>query len=193
MLSFKNRKFGKKQILMLGSIFAVVCLLTYYFAFYPGSQDRYPLLPKETQVAKQDNKIKITADTNITQRIVYLKCNEEELITTKPAENIIGLTYQELQGVYSGWTIDKFDNLEVEMTLKVDSLCREHANNMFIGVKDGYVAVYYGRPGPKAILKEVTALPVTHVMPQDLEELKRGLVVGSREELLRTLEGMQVR
>nr|WP_092067203.1 BofC C-terminal domain-containing protein [Dendrosporobacter quercicolus]NSL46460.1 BofC C-terminal domain-containing protein [Dendrosporobacter quercicolus DSM 1736]SDL51262.1 BofC C-terminal domain-containing protein [Dendrosporobacter quercicolus] len=193
MLSFKNRKIGKKQAFLAGSILAVVCLLTYYFVYYPGSQDGYPLLPQETQVAKQDNKIKISGNTNIKQRIQYLKCKDEEVITTKPAEHIIGLNYQEMQKVYSGWTIDKFDDLEVEMTLKVDSFCREHANNMFLSIKDGYVAVYYGKPGARAVLKEVTAIPVKHIMPQDIEELKRGLVVNSREELLRTLEGMQAR
>lgn len=193
MLSFKNKKFGKKQALLAGSIFAVVCLLAYYLVYSPGSQDRYPLLPQETQVTKQDNKVKISANTNITQRIIYLKCNEEEVITTKPAEHIIGLNYQEIQEIYAGWTIDKFDKLEVEMTLKVDSFCREHANNMFLSIKDGYVAVYYGKPGAKAILKEVTNISVSHIMPQDIEELKRGLAVQSREELLRTLEGMQAR
>ena len=191
MLSFK--KVGKKQAIVAGSILAVIGLLTYYFIYNPSNLDKYPILPQETQVTKQDSKIKISANTDITQKIIYLKCNDEEVIKTKPAENIIGLNYQQVQNIYSGWTIDKFDNLEVEMTLKVDSYCREHANNMFIGVKDGYVAVYYGKPGDKAILKEITKISLTHIMPQDIEELKRGLVVQSREELLRTLEGMQTR
>jgi hypothetical protein len=64
---------------------------------------------------------------------------------------------------------------------------------MFIGIKDGYVAVFYGKPGPKAIVKEVTTIAVNKIMPQDVEELRRGMVVQSREELLRTLEGMQSR
>ena len=79
------------------------------------------------------------------------------------------------------------------MSLKVDSLCREHANNMFIGVKDGFVAVYSGKPGPKAIVKEVTRITASGLSGPDVEELRRGLVVQSREELLRTLEGMQSR
>ncbi|MEG6585573.1 BofC C-terminal domain-containing protein [Dendrosporobacter sp. 1207_IL3150] len=191
MLSFK--KVGKKRAVLAGTVLALVGLLTYYFVYYPSGQDKYPILPQETQVAKQDNKIKVTPNTDIAQKIIYLKCNDEEVIKTKPAENLIGLNYQQVQNIYSGWSIDKFDNLEIAMTLKVDSYCREHANNMFIGVKDGYVAVYYGKPGEKAILKEVTKLPLDHIMPQDAEELKRGLVVQSREELLRTLEGMQSR
>jgi hypothetical protein len=64
---------------------------------------------------------------------------------------------------------------------------------MFLGVKDGYVTVFYGKPGPKAIIKEQTKIPINNLVPQDLEELKRGLMVQSREDLLRTLEGLQSR
>jgi len=147
--------------------------------------------PQETEVAKPDSKIKITATTDLVQKIVYLKCNDEETFRTKPADNLVGLNLNQVQKVYAGWTIDKFDTQVVEMNLKVDSYCREHANNMFIGVKDDHVAVYYGKPGPKAILKEMTQIPVNRLSTQDADEIKRGLSVQSREELLRTLEGLQ--
>ncbi len=146
---------------------------------------------KDAEVARQDQKIKITAATDFAQKIVYLKCGDEEIFRTKPADNLIGLNVAQIQKVYTGWTIDKFDSQEVAMHLKVDSYCREHANNTFIGVKDGFVAVFAGRPGPKAIVREVTRIPVQQLSDADLAELKQGLVVKSREELLRTLEGMQ--
>ncbi|MDT8901002.1 BofC C-terminal domain-containing protein [Anaeroselena agilis] len=152
----------------------------------PGKEDRV----RDTEVAKQDTKIKVAANTDFTQKITYLKCGDEETFHTKPADNLIGLTAAQIQKVYAGWTMEKFDTKEVVLSLKVDSYCREHANNMFIGVKDGYVAVYSGRPGPRAIIREVTKIPVRNLSADDIEELKRGMVVKSREELLRTLEGM---
>ncbi len=193
MFSFSKIPFPKMtkcNISLTISAILVVGLLTYLMVY---SLQGKSLIPQGTEVANQDNKIKILANTDIVQRIVYLKCGDEEILQTKPADNLVGMNYSQVQKTYPGWTIDKFDALDVEMTLKVDSLCREHANNIFIGVKDGYVAVYYGRPGPKAILKEVTNIPVNKLMPQDLEELRRGMVVQSREEVLRTLEGMQSR
>ncbi|MDR7865227.1 MAG: BofC C-terminal domain-containing protein [Sporomusaceae bacterium] len=146
---------------------------------------------RDTEVAKQDTKIKITATTDFTQKITYLKCGDEETFHSKPADNLVGLTAAQVQKVYTGWTMDKFDTQEAVLSLKIDSYCREHANNTFIGVKDGYVAVYSGRPGPRAIVKEITRIPVQQLTIEDIEELKRGMVVKSREELLRTLEGMQ--
>lgn len=146
---------------------------------------------RDTEVAKQDTKIKITANTDFTQKITYLKCGDDETFLSKPADNLVGLTAAQVQKVYTGWTMDKFDTQEVVLSLKIDSYCREHANNTFIGVKDGYVTVYSGRPGPRAIVKEITKIPVQQLTSEDVEELKRGMVVKSREELLRTLEGMQ--
>ena len=107
--------------------------------------------------------------------------------------SVINFNYQQFQNVYSGWNIQKFDTVAVEMTLKVDSLCREHANNQFIGVKDGYVAVFYGKPGNKPLLKEVTKIPVAKLLAEDEAELKRGMIVQSREELLLFIEGLESR
>lgn len=186
-------KFTKVRYLLIAGIILGSCLLAYHFFGSPPRRDISPIVPKETEVTKQDAKIKITANTDLVQKIIYAKCNDEEVFRTKPADNLVGLNMQQFQKVYSGWTIHKFDTMELEMSLKVDSYCREHANNMFIGIKDGNVAVFYGKPGPKAILKEVTKIPVSKLVQEDLDELRRGMVVQSREELLRTLEGMQSR
>lgn len=187
-----DKKFKKKWV-----IAGIAGLVGVFFLAYSLSNDFFKSaqrdLPEAVKFAGQDAKIKITPSTDLVQRIIYTKCNDEEVTHTKPADNLIGLNYQQVQKVYVGWNIDKFDTEEVVLTLKSDGFCREHANNMFIGVKDGYVAVYYGKPGTKAILKEVTALSASKITPQDLAELEQGVVVETREQLLRTLEGMQAR
>jgi hypothetical protein len=167
--------------------------ITAYYMVYSSFSGLDSVIPQETEVSKQDGKIKITNDTDIVQKILYLKCNEEEVSRTKPAENLVGLNIYQMQKIYQGWEFEKFDTNEAVMTLKVDGYCREHANNIFIGVKDGHVAVFYGKPGSKPILKEITTIEINKLMPQDVEELQHGLVVQSKEELLRTLEGMQSR
>jgi len=183
------KKALQRLILVLG-MFAVGLVVAYHVGGLliqdsPGS-------PHAAEVVK-DNKIKITANTDIVQKIVYLKCGDEEVYRFKPADNLIGLNMNQVQQIYTSWSIDKFDTQEVEMSMKVDSYCREHANNLFLGVKDGFIAVFYGKPGPKAIVKEVTKIPIKHLSPEDLAEISQGLVVQSREELLRTLEGLQSR
>jgi len=191
LLPFK--KINTKFILLTTGILLIVGMSAYYIAYLSFTGENKPLLPQETEVVKPEGKIKLAADTDLVQKIVYLKCNDEEVLRTKPTESLVGLTIYQLQSVYQGWVIDKFDRHEVQMSLKVDGYCREHANNTFIGIQDGRVAVFYGKPAGKPIVKEVTDIQVNKLMVQDVEELQQGLVVSSTEELLRTLEGMQSR
>ena len=181
---------SKKIRLSLGIIAVFVAVLVVSaMLFFPLGKD-YGGIEMDAQAAKQDGKIKVTAETNMIQTIHYRKCGEDEVFHTKPADNLIGLNYNQIVKMYPDWSIEKFDTGAVEMSLNVDSYCREHANNTFIGIQDGYVASFYGKPGPKAILKEKTKLETSSLTAQDLEELKRGIVVQSREELMRTLEGL---
>jgi len=187
------KKFNKKIILLATGIFLLVGMSAYYIPYLYFTGENQSLLPEETEVIKQEGKIKVTANTDLVQKIIYLKCNDEEVLRTKPTEKLVGLTIYQLQNVYQGWVFEKFDTDEVDMTLKIDGYCREHANNMFIGIQDGRVAVFYGKPDSKRIVKEVTSIEVNKLMVQDVEELQHGLIVSSTEELLRTLEGMQSR
>ena len=180
----------KQRAIFVSGILVAALVLAYYFGAFALIHD-IPYRQPDTEVAGQDARIKITEATDLVQKIIYLKCNDEEEFRTKPADSLQGLNLSQVQKVYNGWTIDKFDSKEVVMTIKVDSYCREHANNMFLGIRDGHVAVFYGRPGSKAIVKEVTDIPVTNLHEKDADELKQGLVISSREELLRTLEGLQ--
>ena len=172
-------------------MFLIVGMTAYYISDLSFIGENKSLLPQETEVVKQEGKIKITADTKLVQKISYMKCNDEEVIQIKPTEKLVGLTIYQLQNVYQGWVFDKVDRDEVQMTLKIDGYCPEHTNNMFIGIQDGHVAVFYGKPESKLFVKEVTKIQVNTLMAQDVEELQKGLVVSSTEELLSTLEGMQ--
>jgi len=187
------KKINKKLALLVTSTVLLVGMSAYYITYHSFLGGNGSVVPQEAEVVKQEGTIKITANTNLVQRIIHLKCNDEEILRTKPTEKLVGLTIYQLQKVYQDWTFDKFDSDEVDMTLRVDNYCSEHADNMFIGIKDGSVAVFYGKPGPRAILKEVTNISTSKFMTQDIEELRQGIVVQSKEELLRTLEGMQAR
>lgn len=191
MLQFKKNNI--KIVLLATSMFLMIGLSAYYIGYLSFTEEDKSLPFQETEVIKPEGKIKINANTDLVQKIIYLKCSEEEILRTKPTEKLIGLTIYQLQKVYQGWVFDKFDSDEVDMTLKVDSYCREHANNMFIGISDGHVAIFYGKPGSKPIIKEKTNIKASQLMTEDVEELKNGITVGSKEELLRTLEGMQSR
>jgi hypothetical protein len=176
-----------------GALFVLAALVGYfgygYISKTPPIVD-YRAQPQSEKV-QHDARLKITAETMLHQKMIYKKCGDQESLRARPSENYIGMTLSQIQAAYPGWTIDYFDANEVRMTLEIDNFCREHANGMYIGTKDGYVTVFYGKPGIKPIVKEVTKIATKQLVAEDVAELEKGIVVNTKEELLRTLEGMQ--
>ena len=60
---------------------------------------------------------------------------------------------------------------------------------MHLGIKDGRVAIFYGKSGNKH-LKQLTDIRVNNLPSQEKETLAEGIVVNSEEELLAILEGL---
>lgn len=183
-------KITKSSIIIITGIVVAACLACYYYANFTGYKH---FAAQESETANSGLANKVTAETNLTQKIKYAKCNDEETFHSKANEVLIGLNIEQMQNVYSGWNMEYFDGHEAVMSLVVDGLCREHANNMYIGIKDGHVAVFYGKPAQNPIVKEINQIVADRLPPQDLLELKNGMVVENKENLLRTLEGMQSR
>lgn len=72
----------------------------------------------------------------------------------------------------------------------VDDKCRECQTYVFVGIKDGYVAVYYGIPRNGAELKFVTDIPTSRLPPDMQQDLAHGILIRTDEELQRFLEGI---
>ncbi|MBP2643074.1 MAG: hypothetical protein H6Q67_961 [Firmicutes bacterium] len=179
-----------KRTLLLSGMLLMAVVAIYFIGTWVVSRNAVPSIPY-IETTSQDGKIKIQEDCTLVQKIIYDKCGDEEEFSSKATSSLVGLTLTQVKNIYSGWAIEKFDSHEVIMTLTIDSFCRDHVNNMFLGVHDGKITIFYGHPGPKAIVKEVTDIPVSRLQEKDAEDVRRGLVVGSREELLRALEGLQ--
>jgi len=68
--------------------------------------------------------------------------------------------------------------------------CRDCLPRYFAGVKDGYVAIYYGSPRRDAILKQVTEVRF-ELLPKDFQiSLERGIPISDDYALMLFLEGI---
>lgn len=152
---------------------------------------RIPTTPPNAEVTQTDLKIKVTPQTEITQKIKYTKCGDEEVTKITAGEKLVGLSLQQIQQLYPGWTIETFDAREIVLSLVVNDYCKMHNEHMFLGVHNDHVAIFAGEPGPRALLKEETNILLESIQPQDRLELEKGIVVKDRSELLQTLEGLQ--
>lgn len=73
----------------------------------------------------------------------------------------------------------------------VFALCPACRPQYFAGVKDGYVAIYYGTPRQNAPLKQLTAVRL-ELLPKDFQDsLLRGIPIRDDHALMLFLEGIE--
>lgn len=181
--------FSEKQLGFVISFFLATAIVGGLWFYDQTAKAR----PVEEAAVKIDKNMRVKADTVIEQTYFYQKCQEREVIETKPLNHLIGLDYRAFQRQYEEWNIEMFSDDRVVMSLNVDDFCRDHKAHLFLGEKDGKVAVFYGRPDKKPILKEITDMSVDKLQEQAAAEIRQGLPFSSKAEMLYILEGMQAK
>lgn len=111
----------------------------------------------------------------------------------KASAKVVGMTRDEVAKLYHEWQIISFDKDLVALQLSVDGVCKEHKKDQFVGMRDGVVGIYYGKPNENAVLKEALEIDAATLIEQVQDALKNGIPFQSEEEKLRILEGIQAR
>jgi hypothetical protein len=103
---------------------------------------------------------------------------------------LAGLRAAELAGSFPGWSIQSFEPLQVELFRAVPGMCPEMSQYRTIGLRDGLVAVFYGRPASGLRLQRVTSVEAVKLSREDQARVAAGLVVQGDEAVERYLEGL---
>lgn len=88
----------------------------------------------------------------------------------------LGLDLDQFHSLYPEWQVVRFSPEEVEVRAEVEADPKVLTNSLFLGVHEGMVAVFFGAPGGKIrFLKEVTAISVQALLPEDRRRLEAGV------------------
>lgn len=164
------------------------CMVMCSLWMMTGSVDR----PDVDMPIGQTNE-RVGENTMFEQTIYYRDCKESEVVREKASAKVVGMTRDEVAELYREWQITSFDKDVVVLQIAVDDVCKEHKKEQFVGMRDGIVGIYYGKPNEDAILKENLTLDTTMLIEEAQEALKVGIPFRSEEEKLRILEGLEVR
>ncbi|MBM7623205.1 BofC C-terminal domain-containing protein [Sporohalobacter salinus] len=92
---------------------------------------------------------------------------------------------------YSQWKLVKKNKQKIILERRVDKVCPEHKEGLYLGIKGGIVAIFYGTPDEdKRILKRKTNISIDLLPSREIKKLKEGIIVDSQKELLTILEGL---
>lgn len=152
-----------------------------------------PLAPKAAPVVEKQGPPVVTLgpEATVVYHTKYKTCGR--VITSEPQripDQMVNLTAEQIRIAYPGWTIQDFRPDRLVLSATRDGLCPDMQKYRYIGIKDGKVAIFYGKPGEGELVKEVTAIEVSRLSPEDQEVLKKGITANGDSDVAAYLEGV---
>lgn len=114
-------------------------------------------------------------------------CGHEEITEELLEDALFGFTKEELEENMKDWTVEYFSPEQVNLRREVNGSCSEH---YYIGIYEGYVALFQGRPGFEGSLIEKTDIMADVLREDDRIILEKGLVIENKQEFLKIREGL---
>lgn len=128
--------------------------------------------------------------TLIMLKTFYPACGEEEVRSLEAGAALAGLRREEVLTRYPGYQVEVFRPGQVILRRTQAGPCPDEVVYRTIGVLDGHVVVFAGRPGRTGAVLQDTGIPVERLLPADREKLEQGIPVRGEAEVWRVLEGL---
>ena len=135
----------------------------------------------------QISDVKLNPGAKLIYTSHYVKCDDKIIQEEIIGDDLSGCTRDELKELKKEWEIVSFAPDEVSLIRVINDVCDNH---YYIGIQDGYVALFQGIPGIKSLLIEQTDIIVDTLREDDRLILKEGLVIKDQEEFLKIREGL---
>lgn len=174
----------------------LICIITVGFSYgylktflsfkSPNENPELDINNIEREVSKIPE-IKLNAGAKLRYITYYVGCGhkiiEEDIID----ETYVGLSKTEIQQKEVDWVIDSFTPNEVILKREESGIC---GNHYYIGIQNGYVALFQGVPGMQSTLVEQTDIMADILREDDRLILEKGLIIYDEQEFLKIREGL---
>lgn len=142
----------------------------------------------DVEILKEENII--TPNTFIEKRVHYKECDHTITsldIADKEIINMDKEKYEEyLKFNYPNFKLVSYSNTKIVIFGEKAYLCEEH---FIIGELDGYLSIFkIGEDGEKILFKNFKDYPLSMLTETDQDNLRKGIVVDSEDELSDVLE-----
>lgn len=134
------------------------------------------------------NEEKTSPNCSLTMKRYYNECGHSIEEYTNLNNELVNKTKDEIQQVYSAWTIDKFSNDEIIISRSFDSQCGEH---YIVRDKDGKVAVYLLSGDDTETELQETEISTEFLTEADKLDLKNGINANGKQELNQVIENFE--
>lgn len=127
----------------------------------------------------------ITPSTKMVYQYYYPSDDVTETAEEVPPYFLVGLTRNDMETIYREWELLSFSPKEVVLRRTVEGNSHER---YIVGIRDGFVAVFYEEEQNGVSLKEQTNIPVSSLDKAEQERLAEGILVVGKDQLSQVLQ-----
>jgi|GEM_PF-2106097 len=128
--------------------------------------------------------------TSLEFTITYSQCGCSARESRLAGVELAGLTAEQLAASYPEYAVQEFRADRVSLYRIDPGMCPEMTTYRTLGIRDGRVAVFFGRPGTGLIIQRLTTIEIEGLTAADRERLAAGIVLTGDASVERLLEGL---
>lgn len=147
---------------------------------------------KQIKSSELIEEAKIMSHTKVYYHEVYDICGHEITYERPQGNNgLIAFTKAQLEALFPVYVVEEFSSDKVTLKYFKKGRCGDCNNFVFFGIKDGYVAIYYGKARENAEVKQMTDIKVDTLTQEVQNSLAKGITISnSNVEINTILEGL---
>ena len=151
-------------------------------AMMDGSKD----VPKEPQ-------LRLLSEADLVEAVISDSGQVMATATSTLPQDLAGRTLDEVRSIHPEWRVIGF--APERLTIRIPETQMEvlYGHLSFLGVSEGKVAIFRGKPGIYQQLVRVTAIPISGLPDFEVSNLGRGIPYSGEEELSLLLESLKER
>lgn len=180
----------------------VVAMITYSILTWdnsPGVKVR-PEKPKVsssglTQEPVNPQTIQVNIAESLSELLLkkyFTYCGHTEVKEIKEGDSLLKWSRQDILNVYPDWEIQESGKDRLTLLRRVDDFCSIDQKKRYVGIKDGYVAIFYGEPKMKKKVFRVTDISMKKFPDLMKQQLEQGIPGESEEHLISIIEDLEV-
>lgn len=171
-------------------ICSIIILITGFFIYINltaplPSKEKEVLSETESEIVinkPQTNDIKYTKNTEFTLTETFL-CGHNIVKSETIPQNFIGKTIEEIKNENPEYIVTSYNDFSISAMKVYD----KHCDNHYIIKLQGNKLISYSKNSPDITIKEIK-INLMEYPHEDIEILKNGIEVGSKEEMLEFFE-----
>ena len=135
------------------------------------------------ETAATDNNI--SPNAVVIKKTYYEACDHLIRVTEDIPEELVNKTEEDVQKMFSDWTIEKYSPTQIILQKNESGNCGEH---YFVQEHNGVIGIYLTDENGAKTLKEDTEISTKYLPDEDIENLKVGVEIIGYTNLVEFLE-----